>query len=74
MPQVVCEKTIGASYGDAFLAACAVGLAGPDDIDAWNPAEREVTPQEVAAYRRQYPLFKDLYAATRHIAVALDGT
>ena len=73
VPQVVCEKTIGASFGDAFLAACAVGLAEPDDIDHWNTPEREAQPQDIAAYRRQYPLFKDLYASTRHIAAALDN-
>lgn len=73
VPQVVCEKTIGASYGDAFLAACAVGLADPGDIGQWNPTERHVDPQTHAAYVRQYPLFKELYSSTRHIAVALDG-
>ena len=72
VPQVVCEKTIGASYGNAFLAAVAVGLAEADDIDRWNPAERTVKPRPDASYKRQYPLFKELYAATRHIAAALD--
>jgi xylulokinase len=72
VPQIVCDKTIGASFGDAFLAACAVGLAKPDDIRRWNPAERQVAPQENDAYARQYPLFKGLYQATREIAVALD--
>ena len=74
VPQVVAEKTIGASYGDAFLAACAVGLAEPEDIDQWNPAMREVMPVEHAALSRQYPLFKDLYMSTRHIATALGGS
>ena len=72
VPQVVCDKTIGASYGDAFLAACAVGLAEPGDIDAWNPTEREVVPQEVAAYKRQYPLFRRLYEQTKDIARELE--
>ena len=70
--QVVCEKTIGASYGDAFLAACAVGLAVPEDIADWNPPERVIEAQAEPAYQLQYPLFKELYNATRHIAVALD--
>ena len=73
VPQVVCEKTIGASFGDAFLAACAIGAADWDDIELWNPPERRIAPQEHAAYKRQYPLFKDLYQATRHIAHALSG-
>ena len=32
IPQILCEKTIGASFGDAFLAACAIGAAQPEDI------------------------------------------
>lgn len=71
VPQVVCEKTIGASYGDAFLAACAVGLAQADSIETWNPIERTVEPRQQAVYARQYPLFKQLYESTRHIAVEL---
>lgn len=72
VPQVVCEKTIGASYGNAFLAACAVGLAQFDQIEEWNPAAKTVQPKAHPEYVRQYALFKDLYQATRHIAVALD--
>ena len=37
LDQMVCGTSIGASYGDAFLAALAVGDAAPDDIAAWNP-------------------------------------
>lgn len=70
--QIVCEKTIGASYGDAFLAACAAGHASPADIDTWNPVERMVEPETHPAYLRQYGLFKELYTSTRDIAVALD--
>ncbi len=66
--QIVCEKTVGASYGDAFLAAVAVGRAMADEIAEWNPVARVVTPEAVPAYARQYPLFKALYLATRDIA------
>lgn len=69
--QVIRQKTIGASYGDAFLAAVAVGVAQPADIDTWNPIVRTVTPQRVAAYDRQYPLWKALYAGTKDISRAL---
>ncbi|MDH3452616.1 MAG: FGGY-family carbohydrate kinase, partial [Gammaproteobacteria bacterium] len=34
--QIVCEKTLGASFGDAFLAAVAVGSAAIDDVADWN--------------------------------------
>lgn len=71
VPQMVCEQTIGASFGNAFLAACAVGLAAFGDIDRWNPVARTVQPMENAALARQYPLFKDLYTSTRHIAAAM---
>ena len=62
---MVREKTIGASYGDAFLAAVAVGTASRRTIAAWNPVARTVAPEPVPAYERQYPLWKALYAQTR---------
>jgi xylulokinase len=71
LPQTVCEKTLGASYGDAFLAACAIGLAQPQDISKWNPPFREVTPAPDPAYARQYPLWRALYTQTRDIAHTL---
>lgn len=71
VPQVVCGKTIGASYGDAFLAAVAAGLATPDEIAAWNPPARTVTPDPDPAALRLYPLWQALYRQTRDIAHAL---
>jgi xylulokinase len=71
VPQVVREKTVGASYGDAFLAAVAVGATTPDQITTWNPVARTVTPEQVPAYERQYPLWKALYTQTADIAHAL---
>ncbi|SDL14153.1 FGGY-family carbohydrate kinase [Aliiruegeria lutimaris] len=72
VPQIVCEKTVGASYGDAFLAACAVGLARPNDIDEWNPVVRTVSPEHNETLARQYMLFRRLYEQTKDIAHALD--
>ncbi len=72
--QIVCEKTIGASYGDAFLAATAVGKAMPEEIVEWNPVARTIRPEPVAAYLRQYPLFKRLYTQTRDIAHELGSS
>jgi xylulokinase len=66
--QIVSEKTVGASYGDAFLAALAVGAAEPGDIARWNPAEREVEPAPGAVHARQYGLFRRLYEQTKDIA------
>jgi xylulokinase len=73
VPQVVRERTIGASYGDAFLAAQAVGVAEPAQISDWNPTAHTITPERVPAYERQYPLWKALYTETRDIVHALGG-
>ena len=70
-PQHVCEKTIGASYGDAFLAACAIGAAQPQDILTWNPNATTVQPEKVPAYVTQYPLWKRLYTQTKDLMQAL---
>ena len=69
--QVVRQRTVGASYGDAFLAAVAVRAATPERIGAWNPVVRTVRPDRVPAYERQYPLWKALYAQTKDISRAL---
>ena len=71
LPQILCEKTLGASYGDAFLAANAIGAVGVDEIAKWNPVVRTVEPEPVEAYNRQYILFRRLYEQTKDIAAAL---
>ncbi len=68
LDQIVCSKTIGASFGDAFLASVAVGEANINDIGKWNPAVRQVTAKEVPAYSRAYGLFRRLYEQTKNIA------
>lgn len=71
--QIVSQHSVGASLGDAFLAALAVGVAVPGDMAKWNPQAARITPQTVPAYARQYPLWKRLYTQTRDIAHALDA-
>jgi xylulokinase len=71
LTQIVSEKTVGASYGDAFLAALAIEKVSRGDIAAWNPPAREVRPETCDAYARQYPLFRALYESTKEIAHAL---
>lgn len=66
--QIVCEKTVGASYGDAFLAAQAVGAVEQTDIARWNPSEREVEPSGSDQHARHYALFRRLYEQTKDIA------
>lgn len=69
--QVVCEKTTGASYGDAFLAALAVGLVERTDIKWWNPVESVVSAQSNPAYDKAHGLFRRLYEQTKDIAAEL---
>ncbi len=71
VPQIVSEKTVGASYGNAFLAACAIGAAKPEDIAAWNLPEATVEPNGSPELQAHYELFKNLYIQTREIASKL---
>ena len=65
--QTVREKTIGASYGDAFLAAMAIGTVKPSDISFWNPTERIVRSENDAALEHNYAIFKNLYTTTKEL-------
>ncbi|NBZ86218.1 FGGY-family carbohydrate kinase [Stagnihabitans tardus] len=67
LTQEVAGITLGASYGDAYLAALAVGLAQPGDIARWNPVAERVTPAPAPGYAKQYEVFKALYTSTRHL-------
>jgi xylulokinase len=68
--QVVPSVTIGACYGDALLAARAVGLSDGAD---WNPPAGTVEPDHAAGkiYEGLYALYRGLYPATRDAAHAL---
>ena len=68
LDQILPRTTLGASYGDAFLAALAVGGARRDDIAAWNPEVGRVTAEPAEVYARQYALWRRLYEQTRDIA------
>jgi xylulokinase len=69
--QIVCEKTTGASYGDAFLAALAVGLVKRGDISTWNPVATHIIAQPSPAYDKAHGLFCRLYEQTKDIAAEL---
>lgn len=71
--QTIAAKTIGASYGDAFLAALGVGDVRRTDIRDWNPIATEIAPQPAEVYRRQYRIFRELYPRTRDLMAELDG-
>ncbi|HWD05573.1 MAG TPA: FGGY-family carbohydrate kinase [Amycolatopsis sp.] len=66
--QHVPAETIGAAFGDALLAAVAVGL--DPDADAWNPVAEVARPDPVRAdvYDEFYARYRDLYPATADIA------
>jgi len=71
LDQIVCEKTAGASYGNAFLAAVAIGRAEPGDIADWNPKAAHVSAVSHPVYDHQYRLFRRLYEQTKDIAAEL---
>jgi xylulokinase len=73
LAQTVCGKTIGASYGDAFLAALAVGDVKKKDILAWNPEERRIVPDRKnrAVYQRHYRIFRQLYERNHDLMAEL---
>jgi xylulokinase len=69
LDQVVARVTTGASFGNAWLAARAIG--GTARIEDWNPAAEVVQARHHAVYARQYPLFRALYEQTKDIAARL---
>jgi xylulokinase len=72
LPQILSEKTVGASYGNAFLAALAVDDVRREDITRWNPVDSEVPAVGDKAYDKQYSIFKRLYLQTRDLMAELD--
>jgi xylulokinase len=63
--QELSTERIGASYGDALMAARAAGLVGPQDD--WNEVSDTVTPNEAnrEVYDRLYEVYQQLYPATK---------
>ncbi len=69
--QIVCEKTTGASFGDAFIAALALGWVTRNDIAKWNPSVQSVEARPEAALDDAHQLFRRLYEQTKDIAARL---
>ena len=67
--QIICAKTMGASYGNAFLAAVAVGDAGVSDIVKWNPVASEFKADASTAelYAKRYRTFRQLYERNKDL-------
>ena len=70
-PQEVPEQTIGASYGDALMAAIGAGLVPPQTNWARVAYVVEPNPQVRPRYDEMYELYTSLYPATREHAHAL---
>lgn len=71
--QEVPETTIGASYGAAFLAACAASPQDPPTIEAWNPIAETIEPNPALQgfYDELFTRYVELYRNTKDIAHAL---
>jgi xylulokinase len=65
--QEVCAAGVGASHGDAFLAAVGVGATGWDDD--WSVVDQVVEPRAEHAdlYEELYGRYRELYPATRDV-------
>jgi xylulokinase len=70
-PQLVPEQAIGASYGDALLAAIGVELVAPDTD--WAKIDREILPDpdNRELYDDLYGVWRELYPATRELVHGL---
>ena len=69
--QVVSEKSTGASYGNAFLAALAVGAVSQRDITRWNPPLSKIKTQHSTLHAEKNKLFRQLYESSKEIAHAV---
>jgi xylulokinase len=70
MPQEISKVSVGACYGDAFLAGLGVGAVGnPEDIDKWVQPDDLILPEAEHSrlYGRQYRKYRELYARTRSL-------
>jgi xylulokinase len=70
--QIIRTRTIGASYGDAFLAALAIGDVKLADIETWNPVASEIAANPSEVYRRQYGVYREVYGRTKDLMRQLD--
>ena len=71
--QTVPSATIGASYGDAFLAGCAAGLLQRSDLANWVKPDRTIRPraQHKPLYDEMYAQYLKLYQGSREVMHSL---
>ena len=65
IPQEIPAVTVGAAFGDARMAAAALGW----DVDQWVRADRVIEPNPAAGtmYDELWPLYLDAYQSNVHI-------
>ncbi|WP_019586193.1 FGGY-family carbohydrate kinase [Deinococcus apachensis] len=75
VPQLLPTVTIGASYGDAFLAGLVGGAVRRDDIQRWNPPRETIAPNPGVRpiYDARFGEYRALYDQTRDIVHHLAG-
>jgi xylulokinase len=73
--QIAPAQTIGASYGDAFLAGLAANILKRDDLSTWvKPGYvLEPDPARHAQYESFYQQYLQLYENTCNIIHALNS-
>jgi xylulokinase len=74
VPQKIAPLTVGASYGDAFLAGIATNLvSGPEAIRAWQGEGNVVMPNPAMTetYQPLHRLYSSLYQSTKEQMHAL---
>ena len=61
--QIIPELTIGASYGDAFLAGLAAGILEFGDLNTWVKHKEEISPENSShqVYESLYSEYLELY-------------
>jgi len=72
--QILRKTTLGASYGDAFLAAHACGDLKKDDINNWNAVDYEIEAKtnDQDIYSKGYKNFRKLYESTKDLMKEMD--
>ncbi|MDE2638462.1 MAG: FGGY-family carbohydrate kinase, partial [Chloroflexota bacterium] len=69
LPQDVPQRTIGAAYGDAYIAGMAAGLFSDygELRDSWVKIDRRIQPNLAAkaTYDALYAIYRDLYRDNR---------
>ena len=71
IPQEIPRETIGASYGDALLAAEGAGLIAIGTTWAYPQRTLAPRPAHAALYDELYGFYRDLYIATAPLAHSL---